>query len=213
MKNTNIKIAEMLICLLLIFATVCSTNGESMVNAYGESRELIIDDAYSEVGIEENFDEKSVVVVLDKDVSGINKEHDNTLFCSINYKEITDLTYVTDSSTIRDVANFEQILQIELLHPGKENVISMIEQLGSIDGIKYAGPNRYFETQQAPNDPLYSQNASLIENQWSHVNMSTEAAWDFTVGSNEVNIGVIDTGVNIHSDLNSNIDVGYDFFI
>ena len=36
MKNTNIKIAEMLICLLLIFATVCSTNGESMVSCkYG----------------------------------------------------------------------------------------------------------------------------------------------------------------------------------
>ena len=29
-----------------------------------------------------------------------------------------------------------------------------------------------------------------MANQWSHANMGTETAWDFTVGSNEVNIGL-----------------------
>ncbi len=121
----------------MIFVTAfCALNSELTVNAYEDSNESIIDNLYTEVNIEDDFDEKSIVVVLDKNISNINKVHNNTLFSHIDYKAITDLTYVNDLSTIKDESNFEQIFQIDLLHSGKENVISTIEHLKTIPGIK-----------------------------------------------------------------------------
>lgn len=111
---------------------------------------------YSYTDIDENFDESSVIVIIDRINSGINKSHENTIFKDLELLEIVDLTYVNDVTTIKDVDNFEQILKIELIESGKENVIEMINRLSLIDGIKYVGPNRTFEIDRSPNDPLYS---------------------------------------------------------
>lgn len=207
MKTNNYK--KFKLFLLMLLTSFCALNDKIIVNAYEQNEELIF---YDDICIEDNFDEKSIVVVLDKSISGINKEHKNTLFSNIDYKKITDLTYVTDSSTIKDISKFEQIFQIDLLHQGKENVLSTIEQLKNIDGIKYAGPNRYLNADQLPNDPLYSHDISMIKNQWANSSIDTDNVWDYTTGSKKVKIGVIDSGVNIHPDLNSNLETGYDFF-
>ena len=108
---------------------------------------------YSYTDIDENFDESSVIVIIDRINSGINKSHENTIFKDLELLEIVDLTYVNDVTTIKDVDNFEQILKIELIESGKENVIEMINRLSLIDGIKYVGPNRTFEIDRSPNDP------------------------------------------------------------
>ena len=197
-----------IITVLMIFLIICGiTNGNLAV--LGNTEE--ISEGYSEISIEDDFDENSVLVILDKSISGINKIHDNTTFSEISYSKIEDLTYVNDITTIKDVNNFEQILQIYLLEPGKENVISLIEQLKVIPGVRYAGPNSYFKTEQVPNDSLYDPNVPLVETQWAHSNTDIEEAWDFTTGGKEIRIGVIDSGVNQHPDLDVNVEEGLDF--
>lgn len=166
---------------------------------------------YSYADIDENFDESSVIVIIDRINSGINKSHENTIFKDLELLEIVDLTYVNDVTTIKDVDNFEQILKIELIESGKENVIEMINRLSLIDGIKYVGPNRTFEIDRSPNDPLYSPITS-VDGQWCHNAIQSENAWNFTTGSSNVRIGVIDTGIAIHTDLIDNLAPGLDFF-
>ena len=56
-----------------------------------------------------------------------------------------------------------------------------------------------------PNDPRYSE-------QWYLPSISAPAAWDVTVGSNQVTIAIIDTGVDYtHADLASKCVAGYNF--
>ena len=114
-------------------------------------------------------------------------------------------------TTIKDVENFDQILKIELIESGKENVIEMFNRLSLIDRIKYVGPNRTFEIDRSPNDPLYSPITS-VNGQWCHNAIQSEYAWNVKTCSSNARIGVIDTGIAIHTDLIDNLTPGLDFF-
>ena len=205
-KNKSFKIALGLFIFFFICSFLCVNINVNASESYSDMSEKI----YANVDISDDFDDSSVVVILDKSISGINKVHNETLFSNIEFEEINDLTYVTDVSTIKNKENFEQILEIKLKYPSKENVIEMIEELILLDGIKYAGPNRYFSIEEVPNDPLYSTTIPS-GGQWAHNNIQSENAWDFTTGNRNVRIGVIDTGVSSHPDLNANLDTGFDF--
>ena len=181
------------------------------VNASEKSEDILIETQKDNIDINDNFDETSVIVLLDSEVSGINKNHNSTLFKNIGYSKITDLTYVNDVNTLNDINAFEQILKIELINPGKENVINMINQLSLIPGIKYVGANRRLTVDVVPNDPFYSSNVSEIDSQWAHRNIDSELAWDFSTGTSKVRVGVIDSGVSNHFDLKDNLTTGYDF--
>lgn len=78
-----------------------------------ENNYVSIEKVYSEVDLNDYFDGTSVIVVLNRKISGINKVHDN-LFKDVEYTAIEDLSIVTDESSIADVSNFEQILKITL---------------------------------------------------------------------------------------------------
>lgn len=207
-KN-SIKTA-MIIALISIFI-ICLFGSTLKASAVSNTGNLVsTEKVYANTNIEENFDDSSVIVIIDRINSGINKSHENTIFKDVEFLEISDLTHVSDITTVTDVANFEQILKIKLKEPGKQNVINMINRLALIDGIKYAGPNRIFEIEKTPNDPLYSPITS-VNGQWCHNNLQSENAWDFTTGSSNVRIGVIDTGISSHTDLVDNLAPGLDF--
>lgn len=140
---------------LFIFVFICSFLCVNIKINASESYSDMSEKIYANVDISDDFDDSSVVVILDKSISGINKVHNETLFSNLEFEEINDLTYVTDVSTINNKENFEQILEIKLKYSSKENVIEMIEELILLDGVKYAGPNRYFSIEEVPNDPLY----------------------------------------------------------
>ena len=195
---------------LFIFVFICSFLCVNIKINASESYSDMSEKIYANVDISDDFDDSSVVVILDKSISGINKVHNETLFSNLEFEEINDLTYVTDVSTINNKENFEQILEIKLKYSSKENVIEMIEELILLDGVKYAGPNRYFSIEEVPNDPLYPTTIPS-GGQWAHNNIQSENAWDFTTGNRNIRIGVIDTGVSSHPDLNANLDNGFDF--
>lgn len=198
--------------ILISLFTLCLFRNNLTVSASSNDDNLVsVEKIYSNTDIEENFDDSSLIVIIDRINSGINKSHESTIFKDIEFLEIIDLTYVNDITTITDTANFEQILKIRLIESGKAKVIEMINRLSLIDGIKYAGPNKVFEIERMPNDPLYSP-ISSVNGQWCHNTLQSENAWNFTTGSSNVRIGVIDTGISNHTDLVDNLAPGLDFF-
>lgn len=89
------------------------------------------------------------------------------------------------------------------------------QAIGAFNGlILGVEPNGLYKANAVPNDPLYPQEWQL-SNTGQDVqgitgtvgsDISAEAAWDTTVGSRNVIIGVIDTGVQVnHPDLLANI--------
>jgi hypothetical protein len=95
--------------------------------------------------IDEDFDGSTVLVVMDKNVGGVNKVHSKNFFGGIEIESIKDLTYFTDTDGIKNLGinwdNWRQLLSIKLPGDSKENVVRAIRHLEKIDGIKAAAPN------------------------------------------------------------------------
>lgn len=154
--------------------------------------------------INENFVPGEVIVVLDKAISELNKVHSKEFFVGVEIEEINDLTYRSDSIP-HDVGNdFHQILSLTLFEKTKEAVVNAIKIIELITGVKGAQPNYIYEiSSTTPNDPLYSF-ANNCDDQWGLEKINVEKVWDFTTGSCDVRVGVIDTGISLHNDLKNN---------
>jgi len=162
---------------------------------------------YSEATIDDDFDGSSVLVVMDKNVGEINKVHKESFFGNFPKEYIKDLTELTVDikEALIDVDNFRQILQIKLPEDSKENVLNVIRQLEKIEGIVYAGPSyAVYADATTPNDPSFV-------NQWGLHKINAPLAWDITQGSSIVKVGIIDTGIDPHPDLNANLVAGWNF--
>ena len=76
----------------------------------------------------------------------------------------------------------------------KARMLHTIKRLGSNPALSYAEPNFIAHASLIPNDPRY-------DDQWHYPLINLPAAWDITVGSDDIVIAVIDTGIVRHSDL------------
>ena len=87
----------------------------------------------------------------------------------------------------------------------------MIEQLQTMEGVVYAGPDYIVPVADLhPSDPYYMEGR-----QWGlngDYGIDIESAWDTTTGSQEVTVGVIDTGISFHEELYTKFSIGYDFY-
>ncbi|MEM3695536.1 MAG: S8 family serine peptidase [Candidatus Bathyarchaeia archaeon] len=83
---------------------------------------------------------------------------------------------------------------------------SLIKELQNISVIKYIEPNAKYGAYFVPNDPYWSL-------QWALQKINAEYAWNTTVGTHNIRVAVIDTGVDWrHPDLIGNyIPLGYDW--
>ena len=108
-----------------------------------------------------------------------------------------------------DVEKFRQTFEIGLPVDSKENVMNVIRQLEKIAGILYAGPNFFYYADMNSDDPYFVNNS-----QWGlngTYGIQAPAAWDITIGSSGLRVGIIDTGIANHTDLNDNLEPGWNF--
>jgi serine protease len=92
--------------------------------------------------------------------------------------------------------------------PAGKSVQEMVEYYNSLPEIEWAEPNTKYYLTTIPDDSKYTE-------QWGHINVNLEAAWDLQEESYvnySTTVAVIDSGIiPDHPDLKVNIIPGYDF--
>jgi len=92
--------------------------------------------------------------------------------------------------------------------PGSE--LSYCESVKNDPRISYAEPNYITFISKTPNDPSFSQQWGLDQD--NDYDINAPEGWDLTTGNSNVKIAIIDTGVDYnHNDLAANCIEGYDF--
>ena len=74
--------------------------------------------------------------------------------------------------------------------------------------VEYSEPDYLVETMLVPNDSRYNEQWHYFE---ANGGINLPAAWNITTGNPNVIVGVVDSGIVPHSDLQSNVVSGYDF--
>ncbi len=83
--------------------------------------------------------------------------------------------------------------------------LALVKTLRQRPDVAAASVNHLVQPAARPNDPYYA-------DQWHYRLLNLEAAWDIGIGSPEVVVAVVDTGVvGDHPDLWANLISGYDF--
>ena len=193
----------------LIFILFFGFFGSVFIHA-SENEDVTLEKIAAEIDLNDDFADDTVIIVLRKKYSTINKMPDLCIFEDISYSEIIDLSHIDNEKLLKNKNDFEQVLEIKLKNHSKSEVINVINLLSRHECIKYAGPNRYLQLDNEPNDPLYPI-THVSGGQWAHSVIQSENAWDYTVGNHSVRVGIIDTGVSSHPDLNANVTTGLDF--
>lgn len=214
--NNKIKVA---VIATLIFTTllvlVIAFNGilfakaeETKINPLYEQK------IYTELDTERDFDNNSIIVVMDKFTSGINKSQ-TAKFSNIgSIQSIKDLTTLTGNINEKNYLNtneFRQIFKIELKEKSKSNVIKTIEEIEKIDGVLWAGINGYVEPDDMPANSPNAAKGPKFYSQWGLGNIHAPQAWNYSTGGSYVKVGIIDSGIAEHNDLIGNIGTGWNF--
>ncbi len=251
------KLLSWLAVIALLTTTVSAYTKESSIDKY--NREVKV---YSYATEDQDFDDHTILVVIDKNVGAVNKKFDVSFFGSEeeieSIKDLTEMPEETEDLYLNE-ESFRQILLITLKKHDKKNVLKIINRFEKVDGIKYVGPNyigvktevslttkdnlkiddqvsdeiqgkvlidsnhelidnqedneRFFEVDKSDDVSSYtiSANDTYYGSQWGLGAINASNAWNITTGSKNVKVGVIDTGIARHPDLNDNLVAGYDF--
>lgn len=208
-KNNAIRLKALLkagIIALLFLIGVLFNNGITKFVANSESIEKA---SQSSVDINEAFADDCVVVVLDPKISKINKIHDAKFFTGVEIESITDLTK-REINMNDERGDFKQILQLHLKEKSKENVLKAVDRLKKLEGVLIAEPNHILSYVRDASDPFYTNDDLWGLNGTNGINVPN--AWNLTKGNNAVRVGVIDSGIANHPDLNANLVAGRDMF-
>ncbi|MDN5354510.1 MAG: serine protease [Candidatus Cloacimonadota bacterium] len=115
--------------------------------------------------------------------------------------QIKDMQQVTPDVVDRDwnKNGLYPRLVYRLTLTDNRQIESAIAKLDQIESIRYAEFDQINRLTYIPNDPLFG-------SQWHHQNIMSEFAWDYSFGSNDVIVGIVDTGIKWnHPDLRDNI--------
>ncbi len=108
-----------------------------------------------------------------------------------------------------NVEFYEEILYFNasIVYVSLDNLEELIPESKVTPGIAYVEPDFYMELDFTPNDEHYT------NYQWDLPLIGMESAWEYELGSNEVIVAVVDTGIDYsHPDLSANyLALGYDW--
>jgi thermitase len=93
------------------------------------------------------------------------------------------------------------------LDTNEQTIYNFFLDAQSTPGISYVEPNFHVELDYVPNDDYYA------SHQWDLSLIGMESAWDHELGSHDVIVAVVDTGIDYtHPDLSENyLPLGYDW--
>ena len=186
------------------------------------------DKVYSNASVEDFFVDNRVAVVLNRAASMNFKAYTPKDFPEIRTTRVTDSTDLImdvvkqqleaektrdfgklkeriETGMLVDVDKFRRILYLDLPVKSKENVLEAIKLLEKREDILYAGPDYFIEPHALP-DPLPTY---YVYQQTALNSVSLPQAWDISVGSSIVKVGVLDTGIQAnHPGLTGTVNVG-----
>ncbi len=133
-------------------------------------------------------------VILDENVSRVNSVPSVEFFGADIVKEVIDISAGND----RTDKTFEQHIALILYEDTPEELYEVRKRIEQIDGVKSV---LFCDNMisSAANDNYYANNF-----QWGLNNIEVEKVWNFTTGTNDIFVGVIDHGVNLHTSLSKN---------
>ncbi len=90
--------------------------------------------------------------------------------------------------------------------PGAEIAPAALQALQHQPRVRYVEPNYLVQALDVPNDTYYS------SQQWAPQKIGAEAAWSITHGSADIEVAVLDTGLDMsHPEMSGKYCAGYDF--
>ena len=210
MKKTKEKLLLVLLSVIFAFTMIITPNMQTAKAANAETT------AEAEEVVTDDFVDNEILIVMDELVGGINKVIPIDFFkdLKLNISKIEDLILSTDSyinyynELDGEERNFHQILKITLPVHSKPLVLKAIKALNTFSGVEFAEPNYIQHTCASSNDEYYYLQWGLNDYCGIHV----EDAWNITTGSQDVRVGVIDSGIETsHVDLVGNLVDGKSF--
>lgn len=143
------------------------------------------------------YETGKVIVAVNNDISFAEVEFYISLTLEeIEYEKI-EVIFSYDMETEKKDA--ENIILIYLKDKDPTTVIETVKKLSVSPYIIYAEPDYIEEMHLVSNDPLYKY-------LWGIQKINTPLAWNYTTGSSEVVVGVIDTGIDYsHQDITENM--------
>ena len=209
MKNlTKNLLSIMLACLLFVGGIQFSTNNKAEASGIEEQK------IYCTATVEDNFATDSIIVVMKKSESEVNKVYSPSYFENENVLDVEDLTYITgdvNKKKYLNSNNFRQILKLTVSATSKQDVLNIIHDVEGVDSVLNVSPYMIDEQNGEIDDSLVEEEESLPDywNLDSENGINAENAWIYTEGSPEVKVGIIDSGI-AHTDL-LNIEPGKNF--
>lgn len=214
------KIFCELVC-IVFFANLFLSNGV-IDGVCAENNVFVEEEIISNVTLEDEFADNRVMVVMSNEVSLQFNQYDAGDFSEINCNRVSNLSTATEAKVKSasanasitsvskatnskhdiDISDYNQVLCLELKDAGKENVLQAIQKLQKREDVIYAGPDYVIQVcSTTPDDEYYNK-------QWAPEKIQLPQAWDITMGSPTVYVGVLDTGIEgTHPDLAGNIDI------
>lgn len=113
--------------------------------------------------------------------------------------------FSTQSLNIKGVKEIPKIGVKKIKVDTEEEYLSILEELKNDPNVEYAQPNTKYHKMQIPND-------TYISEDWGIECINAPGSWDLTVGSEEIIIAVVDTGVDYDNpEFTNKLVKGYDF--
>lgn len=146
-------------------------------------------------------DTDTLLVTLNENVKDAKK----SVFSTFDDDAVTDLT-----TSITD-CNCKKVYSVDLSGLSYEDISKAVSDLESKDEVYCVEKDEPISIAGSiePDDPYYTSS-----NQWGldgTYGINAPSAWKINTGSSSVRVGVIDSGIATHTDLNANLVDGYDF--
>jgi len=161
--------------------------------------------------VDYDYSDNTVLVVLTPEVSDPAQTLPTSYFQGIELKQVENISLIYNEKALDALkergSQYRAIYKLTLTTNDKERVLEAIEILSKIQGVESASPDYLLPFDAVPNDPEYIYQWGLN----GTYGINAPQAWDTTIGSHNVRVGVIDTGIAEHPDLQANLTTGWDF--